>query len=68
EGLRIAESIWRVAERTHFAFCSSVLSLEGKDQVGGKKNSRSIAEKFCEAVLCRSITQSTTIPKYDVKR
>uniref|UniRef100_M1DKQ6 Uncharacterized protein n=1 Tax=Solanum tuberosum TaxID=4113 RepID=M1DKQ6_SOLTU len=35
EGLRIAESTWRVAEGSHFAFCSSVLIPEGKDQVGG---------------------------------
>ncbi|WMV49855.1 hypothetical protein MTR67_043240 [Solanum verrucosum] len=37
EGLRIAESTWRVTEGSHFAFCSSVLSPEGKDQVDGKR-------------------------------
>ncbi|KAG5571377.1 hypothetical protein H5410_061143 [Solanum commersonii] len=37
EGLRIAESTWRVAEGSYFAFCSSVLSPEGKDQVDGDR-------------------------------
>uniref|UniRef100_M1DI22 Uncharacterized protein n=1 Tax=Solanum tuberosum TaxID=4113 RepID=M1DI22_SOLTU len=36
DGLRIAESTWQVAVGSHFTFCSSMLSAEGKDQVGGK--------------------------------
>ncbi|KAG5630614.1 hypothetical protein H5410_002331, partial [Solanum commersonii] len=36
-GLRISESTWRVAKRSHFTFCSSVLSPEEEDQVGKKK-------------------------------
>uniref|UniRef100_M1DSP8 Uncharacterized protein n=1 Tax=Solanum tuberosum TaxID=4113 RepID=M1DSP8_SOLTU len=35
-GLRTTESTWRVAEGSYFTFCSSVLSPEGKDQIGGK--------------------------------
>ncbi|KAG5595938.1 hypothetical protein H5410_037170 [Solanum commersonii] len=36
ERLRIVESTWRVAEGSHFAFCSSVLIPEGMDQISGK--------------------------------
>ncbi|KAG5586031.1 hypothetical protein H5410_046465 [Solanum commersonii] len=35
--LRISNFTWRVAEGSYFAFCYSVLSLEGKDQVGEKR-------------------------------
>uniref|UniRef100_M1DGK1 Gag-pol polyprotein n=1 Tax=Solanum tuberosum TaxID=4113 RepID=M1DGK1_SOLTU len=37
QGLRITESTWRVIEESYFAFRFSVLSPEGKDQVGGKR-------------------------------
>uniref|UniRef100_M1CDW3 Polyprotein protein n=1 Tax=Solanum tuberosum TaxID=4113 RepID=M1CDW3_SOLTU len=38
EGLRITKSTWRVTEGFYFAFCSIVLSPEGKDQVGEKRD------------------------------
>jgi len=37
EGLRIAESTWRVAKGSYFSFCSSVLRPEEKDQGGRKR-------------------------------
>ncbi|KAG5615013.1 hypothetical protein H5410_014837 [Solanum commersonii] len=37
EGLRITESTWRVVEGSYCAFCSSVISPEGKDKIDGKK-------------------------------
>ncbi|KAG5577417.1 hypothetical protein H5410_057551 [Solanum commersonii] len=58
EGLRIAESTWQVAEKSHFAFCSNVLSPEGKDQVGGKRDTISPngpehddAEGWCKTAM-----------------
>uniref|UniRef100_M1DGM4 Uncharacterized protein n=1 Tax=Solanum tuberosum TaxID=4113 RepID=M1DGM4_SOLTU len=68
EGLRIVESTWRVAEGSHFGFCSSVLSSEGKDQVGGKRSSRCITNKFCEVVLYRPMIQSMTMSKDGARR
>uniref|UniRef100_M1DSY8 Uncharacterized protein n=1 Tax=Solanum tuberosum TaxID=4113 RepID=M1DSY8_SOLTU len=52
EGPRIAESTWRVAEGSHFAFCSSVLSPEGKDQVGGKAK---------QSAQCRDVPRGSTM-------
>ncbi|KAG5571660.1 hypothetical protein H5410_061426 [Solanum commersonii] len=46
-----------------FAFCSSVLSPEGKEQIGHEKSSRCIAEQLCEAVLHRPIIQDTKMLK-----
>ncbi|KAG5585139.1 hypothetical protein H5410_045573 [Solanum commersonii] len=63
EGPRIAESTWRVAEGSYFTFCSSVLSPKEKDQVGEKRSSQRIAEKFREAVPYRTMTQRMTILK-----
>uniref|UniRef100_M1BRJ8 Uncharacterized protein n=1 Tax=Solanum tuberosum TaxID=4113 RepID=M1BRJ8_SOLTU len=51
--MRIAESTWRVAEGSHFAFCSSVLSLEEKDQVSGKRE---------QSAHRRAVPRSSTIP------
>ncbi|WMV32385.1 hypothetical protein MTR67_025770 [Solanum verrucosum] len=60
DGLRIAESTWRVAEGSHLAFCSSVLSPEGKDQVGGiNKQSTHHRE------VLRSSTMSPNDPEHD---
>ncbi|WMV55087.1 hypothetical protein MTR67_048472 [Solanum verrucosum] len=42
----IAEPIQRVAKRSHSAFCSSVLSLEGKDPVGKERSSQRVSEQF----------------------
>ena len=59
EGLRIAESTWRVAEESYFAFCSSVLSPEGKDQVGDEK----------EHSACRwTVPRGSTISPNDSER
>ncbi|KAG5595089.1 hypothetical protein H5410_036321 [Solanum commersonii] len=52
EGMRITESTWRVAERSYFAFCSSVLSPEGKDQVGGDRE---------QSVHHREVPRSSTM-------
>ncbi|KAG5599366.1 hypothetical protein H5410_030736 [Solanum commersonii] len=60
EGLRIAESTWRVAEGYHFAFCSSVLSTEGKDQVGGKKK-----QSAHRRDVSRGNTMSPNDPEHD---
>uniref|UniRef100_M1DB42 Polyprotein protein n=1 Tax=Solanum tuberosum TaxID=4113 RepID=M1DB42_SOLTU len=56
EGLRIAESTWRVAEKSYFAFCSSVLSPEGKDQVSGNRE---------QSAQCREVPQSSTMSPND---
>ncbi|KAG5630271.1 hypothetical protein H5410_001988 [Solanum commersonii] len=56
ESLRIAESTWRVAEGYHFAFCSSVLSLEEKDQVDQKKE---------QSTHRREVLQSITMSPND---
>ncbi|KAG5576506.1 hypothetical protein H5410_056640 [Solanum commersonii] len=55
-GLRIAESTWRVAEGSYFAFCSSVLSLEGIDQVGEKRE---------QAVHRREVSRRSTMSPND---
>uniref|UniRef100_M1DMV8 Uncharacterized protein n=1 Tax=Solanum tuberosum TaxID=4113 RepID=M1DMV8_SOLTU len=52
--MRIAESTWRVAEGSYLAFCSRVLSVEGKDQIGDKKE-----QSAHRRVVPRS---STTLP------
>ncbi|WMV18698.1 hypothetical protein MTR67_012083 [Solanum verrucosum] len=59
-GLRIAKSTWRVAEGSYFAFCSSVLSPEGKDQVGGKKE-----QSVNHREVSRSSTMSPNDPGHD---
>uniref|UniRef100_M1E061 Uncharacterized protein n=1 Tax=Solanum tuberosum TaxID=4113 RepID=M1E061_SOLTU len=46
-----------------FAFCSSVPSLEGKEQIGGERSSRHITEQLHEAVLHRPIIQDTKMMK-----
>uniref|UniRef100_M1DQ03 Uncharacterized protein n=1 Tax=Solanum tuberosum TaxID=4113 RepID=M1DQ03_SOLTU len=43
----------------------SVLSLKERIKLAEKGSSRRITEKFREAVLCRPMTQSTTMPKDD---
>ena len=60
EGLRIAESTLRVTEGSYFAFCSSVLIPEGKDQVGGE--SKQLAYR---RTVSRSSTMWTNDPEYD---
>ncbi|KAG5630311.1 hypothetical protein H5410_002028 [Solanum commersonii] len=56
EGLRIVESTWQVAEGFHFAFCSSVLSPEGKDEVGGKRE---------QSAYRRDVPRSSTMSPND---
>uniref|UniRef100_M1DS98 Uncharacterized protein n=1 Tax=Solanum tuberosum TaxID=4113 RepID=M1DS98_SOLTU len=51
-----------------FAFCSSGLSPEGKEQIGGKKSSRRIAERLREAVLHHPIIQDTKMLKANDER
>uniref|UniRef100_M1DI79 Uncharacterized protein n=1 Tax=Solanum tuberosum TaxID=4113 RepID=M1DI79_SOLTU len=68
ECLKIVESTWRVAEGSHFAFCSSMLSLEGKDQVGGKGEQSAHHRDVPRAVLCRPMTQSMTMLKDGARR
>uniref|UniRef100_M0ZYM2 Uncharacterized protein n=1 Tax=Solanum tuberosum TaxID=4113 RepID=M0ZYM2_SOLTU len=63
EGLRIAESTWRVAEGSYFAFCSSVLTPEGKDQVGGKREQSAHRRE-----VPRSSTMSPNDPEDDDTR
>ncbi|WMV46434.1 hypothetical protein MTR67_039819 [Solanum verrucosum] len=58
EGLRIVESTWPVAEGSHFAFCSSVLSPEEKDQVGGNKK---------QSAHHRAVPRSSTMPPNEPK-
>uniref|UniRef100_M1DJ77 Uncharacterized protein n=1 Tax=Solanum tuberosum TaxID=4113 RepID=M1DJ77_SOLTU len=60
EGMRIAESTWQVAERSHFAFCSSVLSPEGKDQVRGKRE-----QSVHRRDVSRGNTMSPNDPEHD---
>ncbi|WMV32763.1 hypothetical protein MTR67_026148, partial [Solanum verrucosum] len=60
EGLRITESTWRVDEGSHFAFCSSVLSAEGKVQVGGKREKSAHHRE-----VPRSSTMSPNDPEHD---
>ncbi|KAG5585458.1 hypothetical protein H5410_045892 [Solanum commersonii] len=49
EGLRIAESTWRIAEGSHFAFCSSVVSLKERIKLAH----------------CQEVPQSCTISPND---
>uniref|UniRef100_M1DUY6 Uncharacterized protein n=1 Tax=Solanum tuberosum TaxID=4113 RepID=M1DUY6_SOLTU len=60
EGLRIAESTWRVAKGSYFTFCSSVLNPEGKDQVGGKREQAAHHRE-----VPRSSTMSPNDPEHD---
>ena len=59
DGLRIAESTWRVVEGSYFTFCSSVLSPEGKDQVGEKRE---------QSAHCWEVSRSSTMSPNDPKR
>uniref|UniRef100_M1DIP2 Integrase core domain containing protein n=1 Tax=Solanum tuberosum TaxID=4113 RepID=M1DIP2_SOLTU len=59
KGLRIAESTWQVAEGSYFAFCSSVLSPEGKDQVGGQRE-----QSMHRREVSRSSTMSPNDPEH----
>uniref|UniRef100_M1DSF5 Uncharacterized protein n=1 Tax=Solanum tuberosum TaxID=4113 RepID=M1DSF5_SOLTU len=63
EGLRITESNWRVAEGSYFTFCFSVLSPEGKDQVGGKR-----VQSVHHRKVPRSSTMSPNDPEHDVAK
>ncbi|KAG5599832.1 hypothetical protein H5410_031202 [Solanum commersonii] len=58
--MRITESTWRVTKGSHFAFCSSVLSLEGKYQVGGKRE-----QSMHHRDVPRGSTMSPNDPKHD---
>ncbi|KAG5605866.1 hypothetical protein H5410_027358 [Solanum commersonii] len=58
EGLRIAESTWQVAERFYIAFCSNVLSTEGKDQVRGKR---------VQSMHHQEVPQSSTMSPNDLE-
>ncbi|WMV50154.1 hypothetical protein MTR67_043539 [Solanum verrucosum] len=58
--LRIVESTWRVPEGSYFAFCSSVLSLKGKDQVGEKREQSAYRRESP-----RSSTLSPNDPEHD---
>uniref|UniRef100_M1D3M4 Uncharacterized protein n=1 Tax=Solanum tuberosum TaxID=4113 RepID=M1D3M4_SOLTU len=60
KSLGIAESTWRVAEGSYFAFCSSVLSPKGKDQVGGKREQSAHRQE-----VPRSSTMSPNEPEHD---
>ncbi|WMV45545.1 hypothetical protein MTR67_038930 [Solanum verrucosum] len=59
-GLRITESTSRVAEGSHFTFCSSMLSPEGKDQVGGKRE-----QSAHHRGVPRNSTMSPNDPEHD---
>ncbi|WMV30643.1 hypothetical protein MTR67_024028 [Solanum verrucosum] len=56
KSLRIAESTWRVAGGSYFAFCSIVLSLEGNDRVGRKRE---------QSAHRREVSQSSTMSPND---
>ncbi|WMV49556.1 hypothetical protein MTR67_042941 [Solanum verrucosum] len=56
EGLRIIEFTWQVAKGSYFTFCSSLLSAEGKDQVG---------RKMKQSAHHREIPRSNTISPND---
>uniref|UniRef100_M1DL42 Uncharacterized protein n=1 Tax=Solanum tuberosum TaxID=4113 RepID=M1DL42_SOLTU len=58
--MRIAESTWRFTEGSYFAFCSSVLSPEGKDQVGGKREQLTHHRE-----VPRNSTMSPNEPEHD---
>ncbi|WMV24516.1 hypothetical protein MTR67_017901 [Solanum verrucosum] len=58
--LRLTESTWRVAEGSYFTFCSSVLSPEGKDQVGRKRK-----QSVHRREVLQSSTMSTNDPEHD---
>uniref|UniRef100_M1DZZ5 Uncharacterized protein n=1 Tax=Solanum tuberosum TaxID=4113 RepID=M1DZZ5_SOLTU len=58
--LGIAKSTWRVAEGSHSAFCSSVMSLEGKDQVDGKRE-----QSAHHREVLRGSTMSPNDPEHD---
>uniref|UniRef100_M1DTP6 Uncharacterized protein n=1 Tax=Solanum tuberosum TaxID=4113 RepID=M1DTP6_SOLTU len=58
--MRITESTLRVSEGSYFAFCSSVLSPEGKDQVGRKKEQSANCQE-----APRSSTMSPNDPEHD---
>ncbi|KAG5630000.1 hypothetical protein H5410_001717 [Solanum commersonii] len=55
--LRIAESTWRVAKGSYFAFRSNVLSFEGKYQIGGKRE---------QSVHRRDVLRSSTMSPNDL--
>ncbi|KAG5619640.1 hypothetical protein H5410_004858 [Solanum commersonii] len=58
EDLRIAEPIRHIPTGPILAFCSSELSLEGKDQIGSEK----------EQLAChRAVSRSSTILPNDPK-
>ncbi|WMV37903.1 hypothetical protein MTR67_031288, partial [Solanum verrucosum] len=60
EGLKVAESTWRVPKWSYFTFCSSVLSPEVKDQVGGKRE-----QSVYHREVPRSNTMSPNDPEHD---
>uniref|UniRef100_M1DBK2 Uncharacterized protein n=1 Tax=Solanum tuberosum TaxID=4113 RepID=M1DBK2_SOLTU len=59
-GHYVAVSTWLVTEGSYFAFCLSVLSPKGKDQVGRKRE-----QSVYRREVLRSSTMSPNDPEHD---